>query len=103
MNEIIDRISEIEAASARIIENANQKKKDFAAVMEQKTKDFDAQIEAETAEKLAALKVSLEKETQEELQTLTAETEKVRSALKGAYQKNHALYAKQILAELIKG
>ena len=48
MNEIIDRISEIEAASAAIIEDANQKKKEFADLMEQRMKEFDIQTETET-------------------------------------------------------
>ena len=103
MNEIIDRISEIEAASAAIIEDANQKKKEFADLMEQRMKEFDIQTETETEKKLASLKQALEEKTEQELARLKSSTLAVQKALRETYRKNHTAYAEQILTGMIKG
>ncbi len=103
MNEIIDRISEIEAASAAIIDDANQKKKEFAGLMEQRMKEFDSQTEAETEKKLASLKQALEEKTEQELARLKSSTLAVQKALRETYRRNHTAYAEQILTGMIKG
>ena len=56
MNDVINKLSDIEQASVNIMDSANARKKEIAAQMADKTSSFDAQIQADTAKKLADLR-----------------------------------------------
>ena len=51
MNDVINKLSDIEQASVNIMDSANARKKEIAAQMADKTSSFDAQIQADTAKK----------------------------------------------------
>ena len=48
MELIINQLSEIEAASVKIIEHATEQKKEVAEHFKQLTRDFDEQVELDT-------------------------------------------------------
>ena len=60
MNDVINKLSDIEQASVNIMDSANARKKEIAAQMADKTSSFDAQIQADTAKKLADLRAQME-------------------------------------------
>ena len=51
VDNVINKLSEIEQTAVSIMEAANARKKEFASEMEKKASDFDAALEAETAKK----------------------------------------------------
>lgn len=101
MEIVLSRLSEIEAAAVKIVEDAGNSKKDIAASYEQKTKEFDAMIDAETSAKLEKTKQELQKRADTELSNMKSETEKKLKALEEGYEKNHKKLTSQILQQMI--
>ena len=64
MNNIISKISEIEASAASIMETAAQRKKDYARETEEKKAAFDRELEAQTDAELGRLRAAMEEEPQ---------------------------------------
>ena len=77
MELIINQLSEIEAASVKIIEHATEQKKEVAEHFKQLTRDFDEQVELDTQKRLSDLNIKLTKEKEEELAKLRDDTEKL--------------------------
>jgi len=50
MESVITKLSEIEIAAERIMDQAQQQKKELESEMEKRSAEFDVQVEAETAE-----------------------------------------------------
>ena len=67
MNNIISKISEIEASAASIMEAAAQRKKDYARETEEKKAAFDRELEAQTDAELGRLRAAMEEEAQKQL------------------------------------
>lgn len=102
MEQIINQLSEIEAASVKIIEHAKEQKKEISDRFERMTREFDDQVDQETNQKLADLNVKLKGEKDEELAKLRADTEQLMAALEEIYEKEHTNIAKKVVADIVK-
>ena len=60
MEQILQKLSEIEITAQRIMQDADRTKAALSAEMEQQCKDFDLELEQETNRKIQALRDSLE-------------------------------------------
>lgn len=60
MEQILNKLSEIELTAKRIMEDADSTKSALSAEMEEKCKEFDAALEQETNTKIQELRSSLE-------------------------------------------
>ena len=96
MNQIIQRLSEVETAASSIIEEAGAKKKQMA-------KDQDARIAAyeETQKKISAQQAELEKQIAEELEAQKEELEKQLAHMDRIYEESHSAIARQLLAKIV--
>ena len=86
MNQIIQRLSEVETAASSIIEEAGAKKKQMA-------KDQDARI--------AAFEKQVHEETQKKISAKQAELEKQLAHMDRIYEENHSAIARQLLAKIV--
>ena len=86
MNQIIQRLSEVETAASSIIEEAGAKKKQMA-------KDQDARI--------AAFEKQVHEETQKKISAKQAELEKQLSHMDRIYEESHSAIARQLLAKIV--
>ena len=102
MELIINQLSEIEAASVKIIEHATEQKKEISEHFKQLTRDFDEQVDLDTQKRLSDLNIKLTKEKEEELAKLRDDTEKLMSALDKAYEDHHTELAKYVVDQIIK-
>ena len=60
MDTVINRLSDIEEAAGAIVEEANVRKKAYAAEIEKKTADFDQELDQETARRIAEIQKKME-------------------------------------------
>ena len=67
MEQILNKLSEIETTARRIMEDADRTKAALSSEMEQQCRDFDAALEQETNKKIQELRNSLEEQKDQEL------------------------------------
>lgn len=75
MNQIIQRLSEVETAASSIIEEAGAKKKQMAKDQDARIAAFEKQVHEETQKKISAQQAELEKKIAEELEAQKEELE----------------------------
>ena len=89
MEQILNKLSEIETTARRIMEDADRTKAALSSEMEQQCRDFDAALEQKTNLKIQELRNSLEKQKDQELSLLRQQTEKALIDLDAYYRQNH--------------
>lgn len=102
MDLVVNRLSEIETAAVRILEESSIRNKELDEASEKALKEFDARIDAETVRKLEALRKKLDIQMKEKLAGLQADTEKAMDSIAADYDANHEQLAEHILQKLIK-
>ncbi|HIR93254.1 MAG TPA: hypothetical protein IAB98_07555 [Candidatus Egerieimonas intestinavium] len=102
MESVITKLSEIEIAAERIMDYAQQQKKEMEKEMEQRSAKFDVQVEADTAARLEALRQELQGQMEKELVDLKVKTEQTLNAMERNYQENHERLSEGIFQEIIR-
>lgn len=102
MDSVIEKISEIEAAAAAIMDEANEQKKDIALKMQEKTAGFDTQLEDETKEEISRLRAAMEIEMRERLKAQQEDCKNILLAMEQKYQEHHADYVKELFKKMVK-
>lgn len=97
MNEVIDKLLEIEAVAVRIVDNANTQKEETTKKLERDILSFDKKLDQNTESKINLMKENLEIEIQKELDLLHSETKKNLQDLQLEYAQNHSILATGIL------
>lgn len=75
MDQIIEKLSEIEIAASRILDSAANQKKVLDEQQEQRIADYDKEIEKSTADKVSALQAELSSRLGKELKTSKSDKE----------------------------
>lgn len=100
MDTVIKQISEIEAAAAAVMDDANARKKAFAQKMEQDASDFDRQLEEETEAQIRSLRSDMETEMNSRLARQKSEAENLLQRMEKNYEDHHREYAKKLFRSL---
>ncbi len=101
MENIINQLSRIEEKAVRIMEAADDQKKDISQKMEQQTREFDNQLVADTKKRLQKMQEKLNLEKDKELEKQKADNLEYQNLLKQKFQQNHTKWATELLHELI--
>ena len=99
MEQILNKLSEIEITAQRIMEDAGRSKAALSAEMEQQCRNFDAELEQETNRKIQELKDNLEAQ---ELTSLRHRTEQQLEDLDTYYRQNHQQLAEDLFQQLLR-
>ena len=103
VNDVIDKLSDIEQSAVSIMEGANACKKEIAQEMAGKTADFDAQLELETAGKLDKLRAQMEVDMKAKLSKQKSDAEEILRQMENNYKTHHVQYAKELFAAMTEG
>ena len=95
MEQILNKLSEIEITAQRIMEDAGRSKAALSAEMEQQCRNFDAELEQETKDNLEAQK-------DQELTSLRHRTEQQLEDLDTYYRQNHQQLAEDLFQQLLR-
>lgn len=102
VDNVINKLSEIEHDAASIMDAANTRKKEFADQMKKRTADFDEQLEKETAKKVADLRAKMEALMQTKLSKQKAGADDALKQMEANYEANHAVYVNKLFQDMIK-
>lgn len=102
MEAVIKKLSEIEIAAKKIMEEASAQLDVLKQQMEQKTAEFDAQVERETEEKLEKLRQSLQEQTDAALAKLKEDTKGAISSLENYYHEHHEQLSDALFQKIIR-
>ena len=102
MDTVIEKISEIESAATSIMDDANMRKKAFAAEMEERTAAFDAELEAETNKRIEALRASMEIDMKNRLEKQRSDSNRVLKAMEKRYEYHHTQYVEELFHHMLK-
>lgn len=102
MEQILQKLSEIEITAQRIMQDADRTKAALSAEMEQQCKDLDLELEQETNCKIQALRDILESRKDQELTALRQQTEQHLADLDVYYKKNHQQLSEDLFQQLLK-
>ena len=75
MEQILNKLSEIELTAQRIMEDCDRQKQQLSEEAEQKCKNYDEQLETRTAEQIRRIRQQLEEEKDSRLAQLRADTD----------------------------
>lgn len=100
MNQIIQRLSEVETAATSIIEEAGAKKKQMAKDQDARIAAFEKQVHEETEKKISEQQALLEAQIDKELKAQKEELEKQLAHMDRIYEESHSAIAKQLLAKI---
>ena len=95
MEQILNKLSEIEITAQRIMEDAGRSKAALSAEMEQQCRNFDAELEQETNRKIQDQK-------DQELTSLRHRTEQQLEDLDTYYRQNHQQLAEDLFQQLLR-
>ena len=102
VDDVIGKLSEIEATAVRIMEAADLQKKQLVADMEEKTRQFDEKLSEETREALKQVQEKLNREKEEELQKQKEETEAILGAMQQKYDNEHEAWSASIMKSIVR-
>lgn len=102
MDTIIKKISEIEAAAVSVMDDANARKKAFAAEMEEKTAAFDRELDSQTGETIGKLRARMEVDMNSKLSKQKSDAEAMLARMEQNYKDHHETYAKDLFWSLIE-
>ena len=91
MEQILNKLSEIETTARRIMEDADRTKAALSSEMEQQCRDFDAALEQETNKKIQELRTLLRQKTEKTLNDLDA-----------YYRQNHQQLSEDLFHRLLE-
>ena len=86
MEQILNKLSEIEATANAIMQDAARQKQALSEEAEKQTKEFDASLEKETSDEIRKIREDLAREKDARINELRAETEDQLSRLDAYYE-----------------
>lgn len=101
MEQVIKTLSEIEERAVRMIEHANNTKKELAARSDARIKAYDEETDAGTRAAIKALKADLDRRLQEELAAQQRQADDLISRMQSEYDNHHEEIAADIFNRLI--
>lgn len=100
MNDVIDRLAEIEAAAVKIAENTGKQKAELVKESEQKIREYDKQFQEKLDVQIEELKAANDKEIQNEIKTMHQNSIRAMEELEAKYRESHETVAKNIVKML---
>ena len=100
MEDIINKLAEIEAAASHIMEDVSEQKKQLA--QQEAVQQFDFTIDTESQNRSDTIRRELEFQMKQELEKQRNEAEQVLTRLEAYYTKCHTDMAKEIYDRILR-
>ena len=102
MEQILQKLSEIEITAQRIMQDADRTKAALSAEMEQQCKDLDLELEQETNRMKQGQQNNQESRKDQEQTALRQQTEQHLADLDVYYKENHRQLSEDLFQQLLK-
>ena len=100
MEQILNKLSEIEATANAIMQDAARQKQALSEEAEKQTKEFDASLEKETSDEIRKIREDLAHEKDARINELRAETEDQLSRLDAYYKAHHESLCNELFQKI---
>lgn len=100
MEQILNKLSEIEATANAIMQDAVRQKQALSEEAEKQTKEFDASLEKETSDEIRKIREDLAHEKDARINELRAETEDQLSRLDAYYKAHHESLCSELFQKI---
>ena len=100
MEQILNKLSEIEATANAIMQDAARQKQALSEEAEKQTKEFDASLEKETSDEIRKIREDLAHEKAARINELRAETEDQLSRLDAYYEAHHESLCSELFQKI---
>lgn len=97
MNDVIDKLAEIEAAAVRITENISAQKAKIAKDSEQKIREYDKNFQRRLDGRIEELKADNDREVQSEIKRMQQDSIREIEKLEEKYEEGHEVMAHNIV------
>ena len=101
MEQILNKLSEIELTAQRIMEDCDRPKQQLSEEAEKKCKDYDDQLESQTAAQIRKIRQQLEEEKDSCLAQLRADTDATFSSLDAHYEQQHTQLSQELFEKIL--
>lgn len=101
MEQILNKLSEIETTAKSILKDADLKKQALSEEMEKQCREFDALLEQETDDRIHAIRSNLEQEKDNRLAALRNDRENAFKRLDVYYEKNHDRLSEELFRKIL--
>ena len=101
MEQILNKLSEIELTAQRIMEDCDRQKQQLSEEAEQKCKNYDKQLESRTAAQIRRIRQQLEEEKDSRLAQLRADTDTTFSSLDAHYEQQHSQLSRELFEKIL--
>lgn len=102
MEDVIQKLAEIETAASRIMNDVTEQKKKLAEENERKIREFDAEIDKNTTDSLQKIRQNLEVHMKEELEKQKTGTDAVVKEMEDYYHDNHQVLATKLYNTILR-
>lgn len=102
MEDIINKLAEIEAAASHIMEDVSEQKKQLAQQYEEAVQKFDANIDMEIQNRSDTIRQELEIQMKKELENQRNEADQILTRLEAYYTECHTSMAKEIYDRILR-
>ena len=102
MKSVIEKLAEIESTAQAIVEHAEVRKHDVEKEIMLMRTEFDETLSKETEEKLQKLREEREANLNLKMEEERKKNERFIEQLKDEFAKNHTVYAKEILKNILE-
>lgn len=100
MNDVIDKLAEIEAAAVKIAESTSEQKAKIAQESEKREADYDREIRASVDKQIQEMKSENDKKIELEIAHMREENAKELVQLEKEYEQRHEKLAESIVERL---
>lgn len=100
MESIVEKLAEIEKTAESIVEHAQARKTEVEREIQAKRDDFDRELDAYTKAELEKIRTQAEAQMDQVLEEQRIQNRSEIERLNAEYEKNHTLYAREILKKI---
>ena len=101
MEQILNKLSEIELTAQRIMEDCGRQKQVLSEKAEKKCKEYDDQLESQTTEQICKIRQQLEEEKDSRLTQLRADTDATFASLDAHYEQQHTQLSRELFEKIL--
>ena len=101
MEQILNKLSEIELTAQRIMEDCGRQKQVLSEEAEKKCKEYDDQLESQTTEQIRKIRQLLEEEKDSRLTQLRADTDATFASLDAHYEQQHTQLSRELFEKIL--
>ena len=101
MEQILNKLSEIELTAQRIMEDCDRQKQALSEEAEKKCKDYDNLLESRTTKQIQKIRQQLEEEKDSRLAQLRADTDATFSSLDARYEQQHVQLSRELFEKIL--